>query len=197
VETVAQALKLPYATILLQDDDALTIAASYGKQPAEALTFPLIYQRETIGQLQLAPRSRGEAFTPADMHLLNELTHQVSLIAHTVRLTADLQRSNERLQAARERLVTTREEERRRLRRDLHDGSARLWLGERLGTSSMILHALGWILPSRRSFSRYWWDYGKGKLTCFPGWWQQSWLSRLHTSFQASGIFCWVVWQAA
>ena len=34
---------------------------------------------------------------------------------HAVRLTADLQRS-------RERLVTAREEERRRLRRDLHDG---------------------------------------------------------------------------
>jgi signal transduction histidine kinase len=122
VETIAQALKLPYAAILLQDEDALTIAASYGNQPAEPLTFPLVYQRETIGQLQLAPRSRGEAFTPADVRLLQELTHQVSLVARTVRLTADLQRSNERLQTARERLVTSREEERRRLRRDLHDG---------------------------------------------------------------------------
>ena len=37
------------------------------------------------------------------------------MAAHAVRLTADLQRS-------RERLVTAREEERRRLRRDLHDG---------------------------------------------------------------------------
>ena len=36
------------------------------------------------------------------------------MAAHTVRLSADLQRS-------RERLVTTREEERRRLRRDLHN----------------------------------------------------------------------------
>ena len=37
------------------------------------------------------------------------------MAAHTVRLTSDLQHS-------RERLITAREEERRRLRRDLHDG---------------------------------------------------------------------------
>jgi len=140
VETVAQALKLPYAAILLQRDDEFAIAASYGKEPgagsvnvgAEAspaptfteplLRLPLIYQRESIGKLLLAPRSPGEDFTPSDLRLLNELTHQISLAAHAVRLTADLQRSNEHLRAARARLVTTREEERRRLRRDLHDG---------------------------------------------------------------------------
>jgi signal transduction histidine kinase len=134
VETVSQALKLPYAAILLQDEETLTVAASYGNQPAEPLTFPLVYQRETIGQLQLAPRSPGEAFTPADVRLLQELTHQASLVARTVRLTADLQSSNEHLQAARVRLVATREEERRRLRRDLHDG-----LGPALGSLTLQL----------------------------------------------------------
>lgn len=134
VETVSQALKLPYAAILLQDEDTLTIAASYGNQTAEPLTFPLVYQRETIGQLQLAPRSPGEAFTPADVRLLQELTHQVSLVARTMRLTADLQSSNEHLLTARARLVATREEERRRLRRDLHDG-----LGPALGSLTLQL----------------------------------------------------------
>jgi len=41
---------------------------------------------------------------------------------HAVRLTTHLQQLSANLQQARERLVTTREEERRRLRRDLHDG---------------------------------------------------------------------------
>src|SRR5207244_7378626 len=50
-----------------------------------------------------------------DQRLLDELARQAGLAAHAVRLTADLQRS-------REHLVTAREEERRRLRRDLHDG---------------------------------------------------------------------------
>jgi signal transduction histidine kinase len=47
-----------------------------------------------------------------------------------VRLTADLQKS-------RERIVTTREEERRRLRRDLHDG-----LGPSLASITLQLEAL-------------------------------------------------------
>jgi signal transduction histidine kinase len=115
VETVAQALKLPYAAILLKQEGSFAIAASCGKPAADSLTLPLTYQRETIGQLQLAPRAPGETFTPADQRLLDELARQTSLVAHTVRLTADLQRS-------REHLVSAREEERRRLRRDLHDG---------------------------------------------------------------------------
>jgi signal transduction histidine kinase len=68
-----------------------------------------------IGQLILSPRAPGELFTPADRRLLRGIPRQVAVAAHAVRLTADLQR-------ARERLVTAREEERRRLRHDLHDG---------------------------------------------------------------------------
>jgi signal transduction histidine kinase len=52
---------------------------------------------------------------PADRRLLEGLARQAGVAAHAVRLTTDLQRS-------RERLVAAREEERRRLRRDLHDG---------------------------------------------------------------------------
>ncbi len=68
-----------------------------------------------MGELLLGPRAPGEAFAPADRRLLEGLARQAGVAAHAVRLTADLQRS-------RERLVATREEERRRLRRDLHDG---------------------------------------------------------------------------
>jgi signal transduction histidine kinase len=136
VEMVAQALKLPYAAILLKHEDEFTLAASYGSQKGEPLALPLSYQRETIGKLLLAPRAPGEAFTPADLRLLNELARQVSLAAHAVRLTIDLQRSNEHLQIARARLVATREEERRRLRRDLHDG-----LGPTLATITVKAEA--------------------------------------------------------
>ncbi|MEP7199819.1 MAG: histidine kinase [Chloroflexota bacterium] len=78
-------------------------------------TLPLTYQGEVIGELRLAPRAPNEPFSPADRRLLEDIAHQAGVAAHAVRLTADLQRS-------RERLVTAREEERRRLRRDLHDG---------------------------------------------------------------------------
>jgi signal transduction histidine kinase len=56
------------------------------------------------------------------LRLLDDLTQQIGNAVHTVRLTSELQALTQDLQRSREHLVTTREEERRRLRRDLHDG---------------------------------------------------------------------------
>jgi signal transduction histidine kinase len=60
-------------------------------------------------------RARGEPFGKKDRRLLEDLARHIGAAAYAVRVTAELQRS-------REELVRTREEERRRLRRDLHDG---------------------------------------------------------------------------
>ena len=128
-ETIAQALKLPYAAILLKEGESFRSAASYGSPTAEPETLPLVYQREEIGRLLIAPRAPGEHFSTGDRRLLEDLARQTEVAVHAVRLTADLQRS-------RERLVTTREEERRRLRRDLHDG-----LGPTLASFALKLDA--------------------------------------------------------
>jgi signal transduction histidine kinase len=136
VETVAEALKLPYAAIALREDRRFVIAAEYvptpdaNGKPGEIEKLPLVYQSETIGQLMLAPRVRGEQFSQKDRHLLETIARQAGVAAFNVRLTQDLQRS-------REQLVTTREEERRRLRRDLHDG-----LGPALASTSFKLDAI-------------------------------------------------------
>src|SRR5215212_2292541 len=118
VESVARALKLPYAAIALKRsaEGGSVKVAEYGKKGAgEPLVVPLGYQQETVGELILSPRSPGESFGKSDLRLLGDLAYQAGVAAHAVRLSADLQRS-------RERLVTAREEERKRLRRDLHDG---------------------------------------------------------------------------
>ena len=60
-------------------------------------------------------RGPNESFSAADRQLLDDLARQAAVAVHAVALTTDLRRS-------RERIVTAREEERRRLRRDLHDG---------------------------------------------------------------------------
>ena len=133
VQAIAQALKLPYAAIVLERDGEDQIAASTSNKPIplqELVKLPLVYQSDLIGFLQLAPRSRGETFSDADMKLLGTIAQQTSIAAYNVRLTTDLQRS-------REELVTTREEERRRLRRDLHDG-----LGPVMASMSFRLDAI-------------------------------------------------------
>jgi transcriptional regulator with GAF, ATPase, and Fis domain len=112
VETIAQALKLPYAAILLEEEGRFRTAAAYGSHTAEPEGLPLVYQREEVGRLVLSRTAPGEEFSDADRGLLEDLARQAVVAVHAVRLTADLQRS-------RERLVATREEERRRLRRDL------------------------------------------------------------------------------
>ena len=56
--------------------------------------------------------------------------------AHAAKLTADLQRS-------RQGLVTAREEERRRLRRDLHDGIGPTMAGQTLKLDAAIDMILG------------------------------------------------------
>jgi signal transduction histidine kinase len=137
VGTVAEALKLPYVAIALKEGEQFTIAAEYirssepvSQENGSMKILPLVYQLETIGQMILAPRAPGEPFSQTDRCLLETIARQAGIAAYNVRLTQDLQRS-------RERLVTTREEERRRLRRDLHDG-----LGPVLAAMSFKLDAV-------------------------------------------------------
>lgn len=122
VETLRDALKLPYAAITLKQDDILEIVAASGESRYAPVTWPLVYQHEIVGELLLSPRAANEPFSEADRRLLDDLARQVGIAAYAVRLTHDLQRANDDLRHSRERLVTLREEERRRIRRDLHDG---------------------------------------------------------------------------
>ncbi len=147
VETVRSALKLPYAGIALDQDGQLQVAAESGRPAGDVTRLPLAYQPEVVGEMLLAPRAPGEGFGAADRRLLEDLARHVGVAVRAVRLTADLRRSNEHLRAAREQLVTAREEERRRLRPDLHDG-----LGPVLGGLTLkldIAHGLTGRDPTR------------------------------------------------
>ncbi|MDQ4128478.1 MAG: GAF domain-containing sensor histidine kinase [Actinomycetota bacterium] len=122
VNAVAEALKLPYVAVEVGKDGALETAAATGEPADEPLRLPLVYGGETVGRLVLGHRPGEEDFAPADRQLLEDLAHQIGVAAQAVRLTDEAVRLSADSQRSRERLVTAREEERRRLRRDLHDG---------------------------------------------------------------------------
>jgi len=113
VETAAAALKL--SAIAIRALEHGRVLASTGHSDLEPLIFPIVYQGERTGDLLAWPRARGETLHPQDLELLQLLTRQAGATVHAVELTRDLQHS-------RQQLLTSREDERRRMRRDLHDG---------------------------------------------------------------------------
>jgi signal transduction histidine kinase len=76
------------------------------------------------------------ALRARDQQLLDDLAGQIGALVHAATLVA-------RLRSAQERLVLAREDERRRLRRDLHDG-----LGSTLAGLTFLIEAAGNLLRS-------------------------------------------------
>ncbi len=117
VETVAAALKLPYVAILLPGEDGRgwEAAAISGQRDERVERIPIVHQDREIGWLEVGPRSPREFLGESDRMILTSIAQ---LMATTIRALE----LNEQLQISRRQLVTAREEERRRIRRDLHDG---------------------------------------------------------------------------
>jgi two-component system NarL family sensor kinase len=135
VQAVAESLRSPYVAIELERDGDFRTEASFGTIPVDPIgmrdlvRFPIVYRGQPVGRLVVCPRAADESFSAADERLVADLARQAAAAVEAVRLTADLRRS-------REALVATREEERRRLRRDLHDE-----LGPAMAGSLMKLRA--------------------------------------------------------
>jgi signal transduction histidine kinase len=136
-KTLKEALKLPYAEIQLRRGDGFETAAHAGETVDGALRLPLVYGGETVGQLVLGLRAGEEEFADAERRLLEDLAHQIGASAHAALMTEESLRLSADLQLSRERLVEAREEERRRLRRDLHDG-----LGPQLSSQALTIDAV-------------------------------------------------------
>jgi two-component system NarL family sensor kinase len=111
LQTVCETLRLPAACLVV---DNLEVA-TYGRPGTASEQVPLQHEGHQIGALLVSPRTGEHRLGAADRRVLEVLAAPVAVALHAVLLSQELQRS-------RERLVAAREEERRRLRRDLHDG---------------------------------------------------------------------------
>ncbi|MFC0533874.1 sensor histidine kinase [Phytohabitans kaempferiae] len=112
---IARSLWVPYVAVRVSTPDGPRVVAEHGRTGTRLEEFDMVARGETLGQLVVATRGVGDRFTGRERRLLADVAQYFAAVTETTRLIRDLQDS-------RERLITAREEERRRLRRDLHDG---------------------------------------------------------------------------
>lgn len=139
VRGVGEGLKVPYVAVRLGEHEEQV----FGRRRAWPVTvLGLEYRGEHIGDVVVQQRAPDEPWSARERRLLADLAEQVAPSAAAVRLTRDLQ-------SARERLVTTREEERRRLRADLHDGVGPALSGARMQARACLGRDLAPEVSSR------------------------------------------------
>jgi two-component system, NarL family, sensor kinase len=130
---IARSVSLPYVHLEIPGEPTqLHGQLVVGTEP---LRVPLVFRDEELGVLEAGPRRRGLPLSVADLKLLHDLAGQVAVSLFAQRAAVEVIES-------RTQLITAREEERRRIRRDLHDG-----LGPTLAAMQLELKAVQRLLP--------------------------------------------------
>ena len=113
--SLGAAFRLPYVGVEVHQGAGELLVVEHGHRPDGIRALPIAYRGEPVGRLLLPESGAAARLRPADERLLADVVRQAAAAARAARLADELQR-------IREQLVTAVEDERRRLRRDLHDG---------------------------------------------------------------------------
>jgi signal transduction histidine kinase len=136
------ALRLPSVAVL--PDDPRVPAVAVGRTIAGARDLPVVVEGHQVATLRIGLRHRAERLRPEEQSVLADVNRRIGALVQAAGLINDLQRS-------RESLVTTREEERRRLRHDLHDGLGPELAGMALQLDSLISQLDGQPVVAERA----------------------------------------------
>ncbi|WP_141014405.1 sensor histidine kinase [Nocardioides sambongensis] len=112
---VAAAFGVTFVSVEVDRGPDDRVVVTHGSRPDAVRLLPIAYRGRPVGRLVLPARGLRSRLSARDERLLGDLVRQAATAVRTAQLAEELQRS-------RERLVAAREEERRRIRRDLHDG---------------------------------------------------------------------------
>ncbi len=130
LELLARRLRLAHASVeVFEQSDEERMEVSVGEPRGTPTTVDLVVAGQPLGRLSLEVDPGRDPFGRSDRRLLEDVGTQVGALVQAVAVSRQLQQS-------RQQLVTGREEERRRMRRDLHDG-----LGPSLASLAMGLEA--------------------------------------------------------
>jgi len=127
--SLVDTLKLSYLTVVTEDEGDRTTLVELGEPGLRSTRFPITHAGHTLGEL--SARRRHSPLDVRDQRLLQAAAAQIGVVLHAIRLAGQLQ-------LAREDLVISREDERRRLRRELHDGVGPTLAGIGLGLDATI-----------------------------------------------------------
>jgi signal transduction histidine kinase len=130
VAAVARILALPYVQISVLSDVGELVTAGYGRPAGQKETIQLVHRGQPIGFASVTARSQRETLSKKEQRIIEALARTTAVTVRAIELAGSLQ-------VAREGLIHAREDERLRLRRDLHDGVGPALVGARMQVFSM------------------------------------------------------------